>query len=1381
VTLNALLKKTEHYDKDERYMAISDLCEALKRHAASSTSYSSSPSLPLIDASTERRICTAVLSLLDDSSNDVQTVAVKTLGVLLTTVQEELVAEIADKLCTLVLDSTKSDLHDVYAIGLTTLITKIPLHMGDVVSHRLVGRLIDGIRLSSNSSFILVSCFELMTHLVSRFGTMPNVKRQHDAILQISLLQLSSTETVVRKRAGSTIGVMSRVLSDALLHQLVDRLLRQIDLAEGVGKSGKRRARAARANSTTTDPIADTRAILRTMCTVSGEVGHRLTQSQIDCIIPIFLRFCDAEDAMSGDDEASEDESVSMEETEEAVELANELRESCFAGFSSFVLRCPKEVMPHLKSIVGASLAYMRYDPNYSYGDEEEGEEEDGDESSGVEEFSEDEDEYSEEEDEEDDDDDASWKVRRGAIQALTAVVESTKLQNMDPSSLWTEEYSWRKDQSMKTTVAGALVKRFKEREENCRVAVIDCFTRLLAMTVAAAKNGMISLESGEEESGVPVIDLRSKYVPAIVKACEKQLEAKKGGERTKTSALALLSTLCVAPGGIGEPTQIESVFAHIHSILSPDPKHRTISTGLTKSIKLDALCLVRIMMTCDQHDASCIKHAFLSTLLGEVCNAVQEDWYKVIAEALRVLAEVPSLLLLEKEWKAQQMTDEDSPNNTEETNQVAKALYDAIEPRLAAHDLDQEIKECALVASAQLLSVLHPSLSTEQQHRLLSLLLERLKNETTRIAAMKTLPILASSSKSSRLDVSPILSNVVSELASLLRQQSRGVKQSALESLDMVIQCHGQDCGGDQDVELYDGVLRELGMIIVDSDLHISHLSLRASISVLKVCPSSGPSVKKHVLPPALVLSTSPLLQDLALESLLSLLEQLVVSDAVDFHELLTSLQGRLTNDIGGNSTSGMGVGTSTSSSSGGGSKQAVSNLARCIAVITAATTPSNRDKVVENLISSLQSAIAAGGDGGVGVSAQEVQLALLASGDLGRKVNLAAMAGGVAPNLLHIYLSFFDASSEDAKHAAAYALGRASVGAMDVFLPAILNALEQNSQKKQYLLLSALRELIHCYQTGGGADGGDISSSVPLILPHLVSHCSDKEEGVRTMVAECMGSLTCLEPGVMLPHLQELVATHGGKDVDDNEEGGGRKDALSCWTVATAIKFAIAAHADPSKLAGFMPSFLRLLSERDLSVRNAALLMVYSSVHHTPQLVAGLMQEHILPSLHELAQLNLKRVVDLGPFKHTVDDALPLRKAALSIFSTCLEKCPASIDIPAFMPILGKALGDVEDIQLQAHQIIISMCYRHPIPLVGAVEAFVDPLQKTIDKKTGQKTGTELERAHEWIKSGLRTMIALSNLDGVMNCRKFAEFVERTKRNEKYHRFFVALEEER
>ena len=168
-------------------------------------------------------------------------------------------------------------------------------------------------------------------------------------------------------------------------------------------------------------------------------------------------------------------------------------------------------------------------------------------------------------------------------------------------------------------------------------------------------------------------------------------------------------------------------------------------------------------------------------------------------------------------------------------------------------------------------------------------------------------------------------------------------------------------------------------------------------------------------------------------------------------------------------------------------------------------------------------------------------------------------------------------------------------------------------------------------------------------------------------------------------------------------------------------------------------------------------------------------------MPSLYEVAEFKLERKVNLGPFTHKVDDALPLRKASLSIFATCLEKLPASLDITTFMPVLAKALADVEDVQLQAHQIVISMCLRQPTYLVAAVESFSEPLEKTIHKKPGAKTGTELERLNEWIKSALRTMVALSKVEGTLNSRKFAEFYERTKANTKFRSILEALHEER
>lgn len=298
---NGLLRKTEHYDKDERYMAISDLCEALKRnaaHANTEENATSSAGVPPIDSQTERRICSAVLSLLDDSSNDVQTVAVKALGVLLITVQEEQVVEIADRLCTLVLDESKSDLRDVYAIGLKTLVETVPVSMGNVVSHRLIGRLMEGIHSNTataatgtedkSSEEIVVACLNVLTDLLTRFGSRSNsITLQHDPLLNCTLSQLASSRPVVRKRAGTTIGVLATVISDDLLHQLVDRLLEQIDQAEGLGKSGKKRAKNAHKGGKKTLAqsdlrSADTRSLIRTMCTVSGTVGHRL--NQVSCV-----------------------------------------------------------------------------------------------------------------------------------------------------------------------------------------------------------------------------------------------------------------------------------------------------------------------------------------------------------------------------------------------------------------------------------------------------------------------------------------------------------------------------------------------------------------------------------------------------------------------------------------------------------------------------------------------------------------------------------------------------------------------------------------------------------------------------------------------------------------------------------------------------------------------------------------------------------------------------------------------------------------------------------------------------------------------------------------------------------------------------------------
>lgn len=54
------------------------------------------------------------------------------------------------------------------------------------------------------------------------------------------------------------------------------------------------------------------------------------------------------------------------------------------------------------------------------------------------------------------------------------------------------------------------------------------------------------------------------------------------------------------------------------------------------------------------------------------------------------------------------------------------------------------------------------------------------------------------------------------------------------------------------------------------------------------------------------------------------------------------------------------------------------------------------------------------------------------------------------------------------------------------------------------------------------------------------------------------------------------------------------------------------------------------------------------------------------------------------MGPFKHTVDDGLDLRKAAFECMYTLLESCLGSLDILDFLDHVEEGLKDHYDIRV-------------------------------------------------------------------------------------------------
>ena len=501
--LNSLLEKTRHYDKDERYMATSDLCAALSTEIR-------------IDEVMEARICSAILKQLDDKSNDVQSVAVKCLGTILRKVQQAQVSEICVKLCTLILEG-QSDLRDIYSIGLKTLIADVPEAMGELVVGRLTARLTFGIKTGQDD--VQRECLDNMTDLLKRFGHL--MKKDHESILSPVITSLDSRKVVIRKRASVCLAALAVVATDNLLFLLMDDLLRRV---EGAGS----------ACTSTSDELS---TIIRTVGTVSRTVGYRLGRC-LDRLVPLFLRCCG-----DPDDEAMH------------TPAGNDLREHCFPGLESFVLRCPREVTPHVSAIMNVAVKFMKFDPNYCYDDDEDDEEGEGGDGSGGDEY--------EEEDYDADDDDTSWKVRKAAIKVLRAIIQA-RTEVLQP-----EVYA---------SLMGELLSRLKEREETVRLEVLSCLTVLLETTLGrclasgvprispssmlppvpqlslqrsgsgihsprhhSADHGPITQVSGQE---VPseVLDYVREKVPLIIKLMHKQLAGQ--SIKSKNCVFVLLDVL---------------------------------------------------------------------------------------------------------------------------------------------------------------------------------------------------------------------------------------------------------------------------------------------------------------------------------------------------------------------------------------------------------------------------------------------------------------------------------------------------------------------------------------------------------------------------------------------------------------------------------------------------------------------------------------------------------------------------------------------------------------------------------------------------------------------------------------------------------------------
>ena len=129
-----------------------------------------------------------------------------------------------------------------------------------------------------------------------------------------------------------------------------------------------------------------------------------------------------------------------------------------------------------------------------------------------------------------------------------------------------------------------------------------------------------------------------------------------------------------------------------------------------------------------------------------------------------------------------------------------------------------------------------------------------------------------------------------------------------------------------------------------------------------------------------------------------------------------------------------------------------------------------------------------------------------------------------------------------------------------------------------------------------------------------------------------------------------------------------------------------------------------------------------------------------------------------------------MPLRKAALAVFATAVETCPNALDLANLATLLAARMGDVDDIILMAHPIICRLCVKAPNVVLTSSMSFVEQgLEKCCSRKLRESaSSTDVEKAQDVIRSGLRVVLAMSKIRDASANKPLSDFITRSQKLE-------------
>ncbi|KAH7666412.1 CAND1 protein, partial [Aphelenchoides avenae] len=100
------------------------------------------------------------------------------------------------------------------------------------------------------------------------------------------------------------------------------------------------------------------------------------------------------------------------------------------------------------------------------------------------------------------------------------------------------------------------------------------------------------------------------------------------------------------------------------------------------------------------------------------------------------------------------------------------------------------------------------------------------------------------------------------------------------------------------------------------------------------------------------------------------------------------------------------------------------------------------------------------------------------------------------------------------------------------------------------------------------------------------------------------------------------------------------------------------------------------------------------------------------LLPALYAETDVKKELVheVEMGPFKHIVDDGLDLRKAAFECMYTLAEHCLDRIDVFQYMDHVESGLKDQHDIKLLTFLMLSRLAATCGLQVAQRIDRFCD-----------------------------------------------------------------------